>query len=191
MLNTAKGILSDKDFSEMSEWDVSAVEAMGEWIQKLEEYDVFFSSPLDIDFLMLEHYIQAYKNTLNEKEGPRLMISDNGNKIQRFVKDIEELDPPYSEFVDRVSKDVHNSLKDCGGDGKTYSEKQQLLMVWYTYFFLNRGKPSTHIEALSQLNDKTLISSMPEVFKRIIEKSNKILTEKNDEDCYCRQVDTE
>ena len=139
---------------------------------------------------MLEHYIQSYKNTLNEKEGPRLMVLDNGKKTQKFVKDIEGIKPTCSEFTKRVLDDVHNSLKDCGGDGKTYSESQRLLMVWYTYFFLNRGKPSTHIEALSQLDDEMLISAMPEVFKRMIERANKIFTEKNNEDCCCRQVDT-
>jgi len=190
LLNTTKGVLSDKDFGEMSEWDVYDIEAMEGWIKRLEKYDVFFSSPLDIDFLMLEHYIQSYKNTLNEKEGPRLMVLDNGKKTQKFVKDIEGIDPPCPEFTKRVLDDVHNSLKDCGGDGKTYSESQRLLMVWYTYFFLNRGKPSTHIEALSQLDDEMLISSMPEVFKRMIERANKVLTGKNNEDCCCRQVDT-
>ena len=117
------------------------------------------------------------------------MVWDNGKRTQKLIKDIEASDPPYPEFTKRVSDDVHNSLKDCGGDGKTYSESQQLLMIWYTYFFLNRGKPSTHIEALSRLDDEMLISSMPEVFNRMIERANKILTEKNDEDCCCRSVD--
>lgn len=41
-------------------------------------------------------------------------------------------------------------------------------MIWYNYFFLNRGKPSTHIEALSKITNEMLISTMPSVFGRMI-----------------------
>ena len=50
----------------------------------------------------------------------------------------------------------------------TYSREQKQLMIWYNYFFLNRGKPSTHIEALSKITDETLMSTMPSVFERMI-----------------------
>lgn len=48
-------------------------------------------------------------------------------------------------------------------------------MVWYTYFFLNRGKPSTHIEALSKISNESLLISMPDVFKRMINAAEKAL----------------
>ena len=69
------------------------------------------------------------------------------------------------------------TLKDCGGDGKTYSEEQKKLMVWYTYFFLNRGKPSTHIEAFSKISDEMLLSTIPAVFERMISAAEKVLKE--------------
>lgn len=72
-------------------------------------------------------------------------------------------------------KDIKNTLKEEGGDGHTYSPEQQKLMVWYTYFFLNRGKPSTHIAALSQLSDEELKENVPPVLQRLIETADHIL----------------
>ncbi len=57
-------------------------------------------------------------------------------------------------------------------------------MVWYTYFFLNRGKPSTHIAALSQLSDEELKENVPPVLQRLIETADHILKgDKNEKLC--------
>lgn len=183
LLQTSGGILSDKDFEGMHDWDIKDTGILQSWIDMLEQYNVFFSSPLDIDFLMLEHYGNVYKGLLNKKEGPRLMIDENGQKHQKFIIDIETSGMRYPEYSVRVTDDVRHTLKDCGGDGKTYSEEQRKLMVWYTYFFLNRGKPSTHIEAFSQINDDALVSTMPLVFKRLISAAENALKEKPNENC--------
>lgn len=190
LLQTNTDVLSDTAFSEMHNWDVNNSESLQNWINYLEKYNVFFSTPLDIDFLMLEHYGDIYKNLLGKKEGPRLMIMENGQKYQKYIKDIENAEQPYSEYCTRVADDVRHALKECGGGGKTYSEEQKRLMVWYTYLFLNRGKPSTHIEAFSQISNEMLISTMPPVFKRLISVAEKALKEKPNEDCCTRKMDT-
>ena len=74
-------------------------------------------------------------------------------------------------------------IKEEGGDGHTYSPEQQKLMVWYTYFFLNRGKPSTHIAALSQLSDEELKENVPPVLQRLIETADHILKGDKNENC--------
>ena len=190
LLSTENGVLPDDVFNEMDNWNVDAYEIMQCWINFLEQYNVFFSAPLDIDFLMLEHYGEFYKGLLSKREGPRIIINEDGQEIQKYVKDIEELDDTYPEYTKRVADDVRHTLKDCGGDGKTYSEEQRKLMVWYTYFFLNRGKPSTHIEAFSKISDEVLISNMPTVFERLIYASERALKENPNEDCCTRKVDT-
>lgn len=48
-------------------------------------------------------------------------------------------------------------------------------MIWYTYFFLNRGKPSTHIAVLSRLNDEAIKDNIPPVLGRLIEAAERIL----------------
>ena len=54
----------------------SEIENMDAWLKHLEVYNVYFSSPLDIDFLMLEKYENFYKNTLEKNEGPEIKIDE-------------------------------------------------------------------------------------------------------------------
>ena len=89
--------------------------------------------------------------------------------------DIEKLEKTYSEYQKRIDKDISSTLKDCGGDGKSYTENQKKLMVWYTFFFLNRGKPSTHIEAFSKMSNAEMLASMPGVIQKIINAAEKKL----------------
>ena len=175
LLKIKNGIMTDEELEGMLGWNVKDADALQSWIDYLEIYSVFFSSPLDIDFLMLEHYGEVYKEILGEKEGPRLMVNIGGKRQQKYIKSIETLGESYPEYEKRIIEDVQHALKECGGEGITYTEEQTKLMVWYTYFFLNRGKPSTHIEALSKIEDKSLIASMPTVFSKIIAVAEKKL----------------
>ena len=175
LLKIKNGIMTDEELEGMLGWNVKDADALQSWIDYLEIYSVFFSSPLDIDFLMLEHYGEVYKEILGEKEGPRLMVNIGGKRQQKYIKSIETLGESYPEYEKRIIEDVQHALKECGGEGITYTEEQKKLMVWYTYFFLNRGKPSTHIEALSKIEDKSLIASMPTVFSKIIAVAEKKL----------------
>ena len=175
LLKIKNGIMTDEELEGMLGWNVKDADALQSWIDYLEIYSVFFSSPLDIDFLMLEHYGEVYKEILGEKEGPRLMVIIGGKRQQKYIKSIEMLGESYPEYEKRIIEDVQHALKECGGEGITYTEEQKKLMVWYTYFFLNRGKPSTHIEALSKIEDKSLIASMPTVFSKIIAVAEKKL----------------
>lgn len=175
LLQITTGVMSDDDFKEMIHWDSTNCELLNIWITYLEQFDVFFSSPLDIDFLMLEHYESVYKGILSASEGPRIMITENETTQQKRIADIEKLEKTYSEYQKRIDKDISSTLKDCGGDGKSYTENQKKLMVWYTYFFLNRGKPSTHIEAFSKMSNAEMLASMPEVIQKIINAAEKKL----------------
>ena len=175
------GILTDAEFEGMAGWNVSAITAMQTWIAWLEKYNVFFSAPLDIDFMMLEQMGDTYKATLDTREGPCIDIAQSGKK-ERITK-IENDGEIHSEYETRILKDIKNTLKEEGGDGHTYSPEQQKLMVWYTYFFLNRGKPSTHIAALSQLSDEELKENVPPVLQRLIETADHILKGDKNENC--------
>lgn len=53
LLKTDEGVMTDKELDEMSGWNIDDVKAMQSWIDFLENYNVFFSAPLDIDFMML------------------------------------------------------------------------------------------------------------------------------------------
>lgn len=180
LLSTTTGILSDEALDKMSEWDDS-IETMQGWLNRLEQMNVFFSAPLDIDYLMLEHFGNEYKKTLSEKEGPRIKVVIGKRTEKVYIRDIEAGGLNYSEYDERIKKDVGLTLKEYGGNGSTYTTEQQKLMVWYNYFFLNRGKPSTHIAALSTIDTKTLENSTPPVLKRLIAAAEKMLKGDADE----------
>lgn len=175
LLDTKRGVLTDEQLDGMSKWDVSDVTSMQKWIDKLEQYNVFFSAPLDIDFMMLEQMGSEYKKSLNPAEGPRLEIFKEGQTKWILIQAIEETGTHPDEYGARIKKDIKSTLKEEGGGGSTYSTEQQELMIWYTYFFLNRGKPSTHIAVLSRLNDEAIKDNIPPVLGRLIEAAERIL----------------
>ncbi|WP_406541543.1 ATP-dependent nuclease [Clostridium ljungdahlii] len=168
LLKCKDGILSKDDFEGMINWTVEKDDkCMLSWIELLENYDVFFSAPLDIDFMMLECFGDTYKSILENNEGPYIKGKEDG---KGKISYIEENEIDSAEYKERVEHDVHCTLKENGGDGQSYSKKQKMLMVWYNYFFLNRGKPSTHYLALSKIDDKELMDNAPDVLKRMIKR---------------------
>lgn len=175
LLNTKSGVLTDEQLDGMSEWDVSDVTSMQTWLDWLERYNVFFSAPLDIDFMMLEQMASEYKKSLDTAEGPRLEIAEDGKKKRVLIQTFEETGTYPAEYRARIKKDIKSTLKEEGGDGSTYSTEQQNLMIWYTYFFLNRGKPSTHIAVLSRLSDEAIKGNIPPVLEHLIETAERIL----------------
>lgn len=174
LLMTQSGVLDSETFDKMSEWNNADTAAMETWITHLEQYNVFFSAPLDIDFLMLESVGTCYKQILGEKEGPRIRINIGEKTEQIYIRDIEDNGLTYPEYDARVKADVRSTLKECGGEGETYTDPQQKLMVWYNYFFLNRGKPSTHIAALAMAGEE-LHKAIPPVLGRLIASAEKAL----------------
>ena len=175
LLNTKRGVLTDEQLDGMSEWDVSDVASMQAWLDWLEQYNVFFSAPLDIDFMMLEQMESEYKKSLDATEGPRLEVVVDEEKKRILIQTIEGTGDYSTEYETRIKKNIKSTLKEEGGNGSTYSAKQQELMVWYTYFFLNRGKPSTHIAVLSRLSDEVIKDNIPLVLKRLMETAECVL----------------
>jgi len=137
-----KGIsISDYDLETMHNRNLDR-DAIEPWLDVLESYDVFFASPLDMDFMMLTTFAEAYKSTAPEKGGPR-------TQVDRAVK---------------------ATLKSESAIGKLYNDNEKKLMVWYAYLFLNRGKPSTHILALSQIEDEDFREHLPQPIKRLLDR---------------------
>lgn len=147
-------------FDEMKNWDVENITEMNKWIKFLENYDIYFSSPLDIDFLMISSFKDEYLKILNDNEGPY---------IQRIgkIKDLKEADKQCEEYVKRLENDIKDTLKEKSSPGNTFTIEEKELMIWYKYFFLTRGKPTTHRVALLNIEENKLIENMPEVFVKI------------------------
>lgn len=143
------------------------IQIQNSWIKRLEDFDVFFSYPLDLDFMMLEQFTNAYKSIIKENEGPQI------NKDEKNIKilNIENIEPSIPEYISRVEVAIQHSLKDKGGDGRTYTDEQKKLMIWYDYFFLKRGKPITHRLAMLTIEDNQFKNDLPEPLKKVLSRA--------------------
>lgn len=124
------------------------------WVKYLKNFDVFYSAPLDLDFLMLKHYPDFYKKAVPSGGGPR--IPDKSKALQ--------------EFEAKVESAVRASLKSEDAKGLNYTDEQKELMIWYNYHFLGRGKPTTHLQVLSEMKDSEIKDNLPVIFKEIFER---------------------
>lgn len=155
-------IMTDENFSKMHTWafEDNKLENIMLWVNYLERYNVYYSQPLDLDFLMLEHYTEKYKNAIPKGGGPQIPNKD---------------DEPV-DFKSKLDGAIQATLKSEKAKGLTYNDEQRELMLWYNYHFLGRGKPTTHITALSTMSDEELIKTMPPVFDKMFEKIKQLLS---------------
>lgn len=139
--------VTEEQLETMHTWSMTpdSINVMNQWIIWLRRYGVVFSAPLDIDFMMLKAFPGIYQQA-TEGTGPRIpdRISDPDAWQQRIVAATAA------------------ALKDAGGDGGTYSAEERELFIWYSYLFLGRGKPVTHLLALNELDNQTLLNNLPE-----------------------------
>ena len=78
-----------------------------------------------------------------------------------------------------VTSAVQSTLKSETVMGEMYDDREKELMRWYNYLFLNRGKPSTHIMALSELSNDEFETSIPDVLSRLLDNVRSKLAEDN------------
>ena len=167
------------DFNEIGSRGCESIGAQRliNWFNKLEEFNVYFSSPLDIDFLMLQHYKDNYLNTLSPIEGPVVSYNDSDGSSKKVkLSDLDCLDRLQLEgFNKRKEEAIRATLKDKSGHGDSFNEEEKELMIWYQYFFLGRGKPTTHMQFLSSISDDELTRNLPPVFEKIVNRAEELL----------------
>ena len=167
------------DFSEIGEREFESIDAprLNNWFNKLEEFNVYFSSPLDIDFLMLQQYKDNYLNTLSSIEGPLVSYNDSDGSSKKVkLSDLDCLDRLQLEgFNKRKEEAIRATLKDKSGSGDSFTEEEKKLMIWYQYFFLGRGKPTTHMQFLSSISDNELKRFLPPVFEKMVKRAEELL----------------
>ncbi|TCL35108.1 putative ATP-dependent endonuclease of OLD family [Anaerospora hongkongensis] len=139
--------ITEEQLEAMHTWTMATydIDVMNQWILWLRKYGVVFSAPLDIDFMMLKAFPSIYQQA-TEGTGPRIP---------------DQIFDPDS-LRQRIAAATAATLKDAGGDGGTYSEEERELFIWYSYLFLGRGKPVTHLLALKELDNQTLLNNLPE-----------------------------
>lgn len=121
------------------------------WISHLETHGVFFSAPLDLDFMMLETFPEQYQQKLLGGTGP---------------VDIDTLTDTKDAVLAKLATAV---LKKKVSPHQFYTEQQRKLFGYYKYLFLSKkGKPTAHLLALAALDQVKLGADMPPPLSRLI-----------------------
>ncbi|MBV8874070.1 MAG: AAA family ATPase [Metakosakonia sp.] len=130
-------------------------------IEELEVCNVFFSSPLDIDYSMICAFPEIFcvKDEVYGENGP--------NKIEKENE---------KQLIDAVLKSSNTGVRYAFGDGYLND------FLWYRYRFLsNKSKPAAHLRMFSLIQDKynddEIIRKLPPELTRLLDKVVKILEE--------------
>ena len=148
--------ITQSDIDSMHTWSLNSEDDRHRimiWVQHLESYGVYFSVPLDLDFSMLKAFEEYYHKTVSIGNGPRIPNKES------------EID----EYNTKKETCIRQTLKKSGGCGASYQDLEKELMLWYPYLFLYRGKPGTHILAMTMLDDSSFKDNMPESLKRMVD----------------------
>ena len=108
------------------------------WVKQLRQFNVFFCSPLDLDYSMLRAFPTAYQVVEPGRQGPS----------------------PRS--------DPRASVLGEGGLPQLYGVDHVEALRWYRYLFLGRGKPSTHVRVLSGIASDDLRAGAPEELEALL-----------------------
>lgn len=133
--------LTQEEIDGIPAWDSNdgiIVDDQG-WIARLEALGVFFSAPLDLDFMMMTHYPEAYRV--------------GGH----------ELAAPDEDTVKAVLGRNHDVL------GNQYTDEEQIYLDAYYRRFKLGSKPTWHIRAMAGMDDDALVAAMPEMLVRMFD----------------------
>ena len=124
------------------------------WIEALENYSVFFSYPLDFDFMMLRAFPDSYKRPSNGGLGPNIPIDVSKD-------DYKALRNAYAAIIKKTSECVTRDMSKL---------KNAELYFWYRYLFLGRSKPVSHLRMIAEIEEKELVVKCPVILKKLLTK---------------------
>jgi len=133
--------LTEDEIDSIPNWNAEEgiiVDDLG-WIARLETLGVFFSAPLDLDFMMMTSFPEAY-----------------------HVK-ADELEAPDEVTVKAVLGKKHDVL-----DNQYSNEEQAFLDAYHRRFQLG-SKPTWHIRAMAGTDNAKLAAAMPGVIARMFD----------------------
>ena len=139
-----------KDFKSTDDINDLTVDQIKIWLDHLEKWDIYFSTPLDLDMLLLKKFKSAYTDHLESgQKGP----SSKGDPRDAVLGD------------PGVRPDIPGWTSDEHGDD----------LRWYRYLFLTHSKPSTHLRALSHV-DPVDLADVPARLGRMLDRIEAAVT---------------
>ena len=147
-----KDQMSQEELENLHKKPVSDYAELQRWVRHLEEFNVFFSAPLDLDLLMLLQFPDAYKK-IGAGSGPRIPTEDS-----------PEWEPYIRGAIGAAVGNNDEGLTLYSNTSATWKE----LFPWYRYLFLSRGKPATHIQGLAEVPEEGLKKNAPPTYLRLL-----------------------
>ncbi|HHQ2322055.1 ATP-dependent nuclease [Providencia rettgeri] len=137
-------------------------------VDELEKCNVYFSSPLDIDYAMIE----AFPDIFCEKDE---VYGERGPQSTKKKEDENEDEEQY-ELIKAVLKKGNSGIR------YEFSADHLKYFLWYRYRFLsNKSKPASHIRMFSKIEEKytseEIKEKLPPELIRIAEKTVTLLAE--------------
>lgn len=137
-------------------------------VDELEKCNVYFSSPLDIDYAMIE----AFPDIFCEKDE---VYGERGPQSTKKKEDEDEDEEQY-ELIKAVLKKGNSGIR------YEFSTDHLKYFLWYRYRFLsNKSKPASHIRMFSKIEEKytseEIKEKLPPELIRIAEKTVTLLAE--------------
>lgn len=122
-----------------------------------EQFSVFFSAPLDIDFAMIESFLPHYKAIISDdgRRGPNLPSFND-------AKFLPECEKRMKQVLSSSPEDIPQTLL------AAYSDEQKKLFPWYKYLFVEGSKPATHMRALLKISKKDWDEKKPACLSSLI-----------------------
>lgn len=136
------GNIDPNDVAEIDDAELLREDQEHIWLKALRREGVYFSSPIDLDFAMLDLFPQAYRKPRENGRGPRTSASAIADKKKTVLK--------------------------TEGRPNLYPRVWNDTFAWYPYLFLSDSKPETHLRALSEISDEDLASDAPFEIKRLV-----------------------
>lgn len=146
------GAVSDEEAQEiLSKLSDNAmnISLLEEWCARLQNFGVYFCTPLDLDMSMLAAFKEEYQRLEASQKGP----SSGADAFAAVLG--TERDPSF------------------------YSDSWSDLFLWYRYLFLGRGKPNTHVRVLANADDSTLAAGVPAELKALLDHVSNIIFKKS------------
>lgn len=135
-------------------------------VDELEKCNVYFSSPLDIDYAMIEAFpdILCEKDEVYGERGPQSTMEKEGDEEEQ------------KELIKAVLKKGNSGIR------YEFSDDYLKYFLWYRYRFLsNKSKPASHIRMFSKIEEKytpeEMRAKLPPELIRLAEKTVTLLAE--------------
>lgn len=146
-----KDIGFDVDPTKVAKNEALNSAVMKQWVDWMRTNHIYYSSPLDLDMMMVQSFPKAYSPSR-----PLDLAKDDPDKVAKSV------------FGDSGNGNV-----DVARLGAAFTDQE---LFTYKNLFKSRSKPASHYKGLAALDDAAIQANCPEPLRALIDAARAILT---------------